>query len=128
MHERDPEHDRADDTIHFMHTFRRNFARSGAVEEAVSETLGTSGRAMLASSAVLMAGFGVFVLATMQNMRSFGFVAVCTLAVAALMDLTLSPALVRLAVRDVKQRERCGTTRASDSGSELDPFAQTEAA
>ncbi|MYK33302.1 MAG: MMPL family transporter, partial [Boseongicola sp. SB0670_bin_30] len=40
-----------DDTVHFMHHFHRYLERTGSVEHAVHETLQTSGRAMLLTSA-----------------------------------------------------------------------------
>jgi predicted RND superfamily exporter protein len=42
-----------DDTIHFMHNFRRYFEQSGDVVEAVHQTMLTTGRAMLVTSVVL---------------------------------------------------------------------------
>ena len=36
-----------DDTIHFMHNFRRYFELSGDVYQAVTQTLNTVGRAMI---------------------------------------------------------------------------------
>ncbi|MEN8195962.1 MAG: efflux RND transporter permease subunit, partial [Pseudomonadota bacterium] len=41
-----------DDTVHFMHNFRRYFAQTGDVRAAVRRTLHTAGRAMLVTSVV----------------------------------------------------------------------------
>ena len=42
-----------DDTIHFMHGFRRVYATTGSVETAVRDTLRTTGQALLFTSIVL---------------------------------------------------------------------------
>jgi predicted RND superfamily exporter protein len=61
-----------DDTIHFMHNFRRYHERSGDVREAVRETLRTTGQALLFTSLVLSTGFFLFGLASMENLVAFG--------------------------------------------------------
>ncbi len=49
-----------DDTIHFMHHFRRNFEELGDARQAVHETLMGTGRALLITSLALSSGFFVF--------------------------------------------------------------------
>ncbi len=88
-----------DDTIHFMHNFRRYYDDTGDSAFAVYETLATTGRAMLVTSIVLAFGFLVFAGATMVNVRNFGCITGFTVMVAFLADATLCPALVTLAVR-----------------------------
>jgi predicted RND superfamily exporter protein len=85
-----------DDTIHFMHNYRRYRERYGAVAPAVRETLATTGRALLITSSALAGGFFVFLLAEMRNVQAFGFITGCTIVAALLADLMLSPALVTL--------------------------------
>jgi hypothetical protein len=85
-----------DDTIHFMHNFRRNYDRSGDVSQAVRETLTTTGQAMLFTSVVLASGFFVFALSTMKNLIVFGTVTGFTICVAFLADVLLGPALMAL--------------------------------
>ena len=46
-----------DDTIHFLHNFRRYYEHSGDPELAVHQTLQSTGRAMLVTSVVLSIGF-----------------------------------------------------------------------
>ncbi len=87
-----------DDTIHFMHNFRRSFARSGDVVAAVRETLGTTGQAMLFTSLVLATGFAVFAFAELTVLARFGLLTGLTILVAFLADLILTPALMSLAV------------------------------
>ena len=59
-----------DDTIHFIHGFRRDFERLGDARLAVRETLQTTGRALLVTSVVLSSGFLVFALSEMRNLVS----------------------------------------------------------
>jgi predicted RND superfamily exporter protein len=85
-----------DDTIHFMHNFRRYFSRSGDVVEAVRETLSTTGQAMLFTSLVLSTGFAGFAFANLTVLVSFGLLTGLTILVAFLADLFLAPALMAL--------------------------------
>jgi predicted RND superfamily exporter protein len=64
-----------DDTIHFMHNFRRYHERSGDARDAIHRTLQTTGRALLVTSLVLAAGFFTYTGASMSNVRSFGMLA-----------------------------------------------------
>jgi predicted RND superfamily exporter protein len=86
-----------DDTIHFMHNYRRYYEQCGSVPLAVRETLGSTGRALLITSTALAGGFFAFSLASMKNVQAFGLITGCTIVVALLADLMLSPALVTLA-------------------------------
>ena len=83
-----------DDTIHFMHNFRRYYELSGDPVEAVAQTLHTTGRAMLVTSVVLSAGFFIYMLATMQNIVRFGFLTGLTIILALLSDYLIAPALM----------------------------------
>ena len=88
-----------DDTVHFMHHFHRYFARTGSVEDAVRQTLLTSGRAMLTTSIILSAGFLIFCLATMKHLIHFGFLTALTILAALVADFVLAPALMALRYR-----------------------------
>jgi len=88
-----------DDTIHFMHNFRRYHDHGEDVDAAVRETLRTAGQAMLVTTLVLTLGFLGFALSSMRNLRFFGLMVGFALSVAFLADVILSPALVRVATR-----------------------------
>ncbi len=88
-----------DDTIHFMHNFRRYYDQSGDPVAAVHETLQTTGRAMLVTTLVLSAGFFIFAFATMSNVRNFGMLTGFTIVMALLSDYLLAPALMVLVNR-----------------------------
>ncbi len=88
-----------DDTIHFIHGFQRDFARTGDARVAVRETLQTTGRALLVTSLVLASGFLVFTLSTMQNLFYFGLFTSFTIVSAFLIDILITPALMVLVTR-----------------------------
>jgi len=83
-----------DDTIHFMHNFRRYYDQSGDPVQAVEATLMTTGRAMLVTTVVLSLGFFIFAFATMSNVRNFGLLTGFTIVMALLADYLLAPALM----------------------------------
>jgi len=83
-----------DDTIHFMHSFMREFHETGSEAEAVRRTLHETGRAMLVTTLVLSAGFLVFTLSSMNNLIRFGLLTALTIFMALLCDLLFAPALM----------------------------------
>ncbi len=83
-----------DDTIHFMHNFRRYFEETGDPEKAVTQTLLTTGRAMFVTTCVLSIGFFTFMLADMNNLICFGMLTGITIILALLSDFFLAPALM----------------------------------
>ena len=83
-----------DDTIHFMHNFRREIESTGRVDEAVANTLRGTGQALFLTSCVLASGFLVYTQAYMNMLFNFGILTASAITVAFLADLTLAPALV----------------------------------
>jgi predicted RND superfamily exporter protein len=88
-----------DDTIHFMHNFRRYYGRSGDVRIAVRETLTSTGQALLFTSLVLSTGFLVYTFASMNILFLFGTLTAFTIVMAFLADVLLAPALMALVMR-----------------------------
>lgn len=81
-----------DDTIHFMHGFKRQFERTGDAYLAVENTLHSTGRAMLTTTLVLSCGFLIYLASPMNNLNAFGvFTALC-IVVALVADLLFAPA------------------------------------
>jgi uncharacterized protein len=91
-----------DDTIHFVHNFRRYHQQCGDPQEAVRRTLATTGRAMLTTSIVLSIGFFVYMFATMSNMFNFGLLVGLAIVIALLADFFLAPALMVMITRHEK--------------------------
>ncbi|MBC2713992.1 MAG: RND family transporter [Desulfobacteraceae bacterium] len=85
-----------DDTIHFMHNFRRYYDQSGDPKKAVFETLHSTGRAMLVTTIVLSIGFFIYMFASMQNIIRFGFLTGFTIIMALASDYFIAPALMVL--------------------------------
>lgn len=83
-----------DDTIHFMHNFRRYYEQSGDPKAAVHSTLQTTGRAMLVTSVVLSIGFFIYSFATMNNIINFGLLTSFAIVMALVADYLITPALM----------------------------------
>ncbi|VAY87782.1 Predicted exporter of the RND superfamily [hydrothermal vent metagenome] len=91
-----------DDTVHFMHNFRRYEQQYNNVNKAVEMTLLTSGKAMIVTTIVLTFGFFVFMGASMSNIFNFGLLTGIAIMVALLADFFLVPALMKVMVKDKK--------------------------
>ena len=85
-----------DDTIHFFHNFRKYYLRSGDLNFAVNETLRSAGRALLATTLVLVASFWMRLYSDLKVISDFGLVLGVALLVAFLADVLLAPALLRM--------------------------------
>ncbi len=85
-----------DDTIHFLHNFRRYYLESGDATKAVENTFFTTGKAMVITSIVLSLGFFAYLKGTMESVQNFGFLTGWVIIFALLADLLLAPALMVL--------------------------------
>jgi len=91
-----------DDTVHFMHNFRRYYNQYGDAREAVRQTLLTTGRAMLFTTIILVAGFLILLLAELKSTINFGIITGFTISMALLADFLLAPAMMVLLTRKKK--------------------------
>jgi predicted RND superfamily exporter protein len=89
-----------DDTIHYMHNFKRYYIIHNDVDEAIRKTLHTSGRAIFITSVVLSSGFLVFMFASMTNLFNFGLITGITVLVAMVTNLTLTGALMKWVTKE----------------------------
>ncbi len=85
-----------DDTIHFLHNFRRYYHQSGDASLAVENTFFTTGKAMVITTIVLSLGFYSYMFGTMASVQNFGFLTGSVILLALLADLFLAPALMIL--------------------------------
>jgi predicted RND superfamily exporter protein len=85
-----------DDTIHFFHNFRKYYLRSGDLNFAVSETLRSAGRALLATTMILVASFWMRLFSDLKVIADFGLVMGIALSAAFFADVLLAPALLRI--------------------------------
>ena len=88
-----------DDTLHILHGFRRHYAQSHDFDAAIAETMQTSGRAVMFTTAVLTVGFSVYGLATAGSVVAFGLLTALAVFLAFFLDLLLTPALLALVYR-----------------------------
>ena len=88
-----------DDTMHFIHHFRRHFNQNGDARESVRLTLLGAGRAMLITSLVLAGGFLTLTVAELPNLSRFGILLAITLMLALMADFILAPALMVLTAK-----------------------------
>jgi len=94
-----------DDSIHFIAGFRRYRAQGQDPVQAVESTMQSTGRALLFTSIVLTSGFAILMLSEMLNLRNVGGLTTFAIAMAFLLDVTVTPALLVLTHR----REAAGS-------------------
>ncbi len=88
-----------DDSVHFHHQFRAGYELHHDTEAALKYAFEHSGRAIVATSIVVAAGFSVFGVASMSNIRQLGGLLGLVVVLAVLSDLVVAPAILRLAYR-----------------------------
>ncbi|MBD3796979.1 MAG: MMPL family transporter [Campylobacterales bacterium] len=85
-----------DDTIHFMHNFKRYYLRTKDAIVAVEKTFYTTGKAMVTTTIVLSLGFYAYMFGKMESVQNFGFLTGSVIILALIADLLLAPALMVL--------------------------------
>ena len=88
-----------DDTIHFMHNFRRYYLQSGDAAKAIEETFFTAGKALVITTIVLSLGFYAYLMANMISVQNFGLLTGSVIILALLSDLLLAPALMMVVTK-----------------------------
>ncbi|PTB87715.1 RND transporter, partial [cyanobacterium G8-9] len=88
-----------DDTIHFMHNFRRYYLESLDSAKAIEQTFYTTGKAMVITTIVLSLGFYAYMMANMISVQNFGLLTGSVIILALLADLLLAPALMIVAAK-----------------------------
>jgi len=88
-----------DDTIHFMHNFKRYYLESGDSAKAIEQTFFTTGKAMVITTLVLALGFYAYIAAYMISVQNFGILTGSVIVFALLSDLLLAPALMVVAAK-----------------------------
>ncbi|MCS7085167.1 MAG: MMPL family transporter, partial [Bacteroidia bacterium] len=84
-----------DNSIHYLSSYRYERKRGLSVPAAVSKSLRITGMAIVYTSLVLFAGFGIFIPSAFDSTRSLGLLTSFTLFTAMFSNLLLMPALVR---------------------------------
>ena len=88
-----------DDTIHFLHNFKRYYLKTGDAEKAIEHTFYTTGKAMVITSIVLSLGFYAYMMANMISVQNFGLLTGTVIVMALLADLLLAPALMMVVTK-----------------------------
>ena len=89
-----------DDTIHFLHHIRLEHDKTGDIEDAIHKSLKHSGRAIMATSAILILGLAPCMTADLKAIVWFGGLVCCTIFFAVVADLILAPAVMRILFRE----------------------------
>ena len=93
-----------DDTIHFMHHFRRYSEESDDIQWVIHKTLHTCGRAIFFTSVVLIGGFIVHLSGELSTNKEFGWLLSFAIFIALIANLILAPALMTLFWKKQKTR------------------------
>ncbi|MEM9703749.1 MAG: MMPL family transporter, partial [Planctomycetota bacterium] len=81
-----------DDTIHFLARFQEELGKTADLQTAVARTLAASGRAIVLTSGLILAGVSVLLWSDFIPTRRFAELTCVTLAAALVGDLILLPA------------------------------------
>ncbi|WP_299437794.1 MMPL family transporter [uncultured Rhodospira sp.] len=88
-----------DDTTHYFFQYKRNLRDTGAVEPAIRATIAEIGVPIFTTTAVVMAGFAVFHVSSLNNLQTFGLLMMIGAPMALIADLIVAPALLVLFAR-----------------------------
>jgi hypothetical protein len=88
-----------DDTIHFLHNFKRYYLEHGDAAKAIEHTFFTTGKAMVITTLVLASGFYAYIAAYMISVQNFGILTGSVIIFALLSDLLLAPALMMVVAK-----------------------------
>ena len=88
-----------DDTIHLLHHFKVQHALTGDVELSIRIALRDTGRALVITSVILALGFFVYMMSDINGLQRFGSLIGVTVIIAVVIDLVVTPALLRLAYK-----------------------------
>jgi predicted RND superfamily exporter protein len=84
-----------DDTVHFLSKYLRARREQGLnSEDAVRYAFATVGTALVVTSVILVAGFGVLAFSAFELNQSLGLLTSASIAAALFVDFTLLPALL----------------------------------
>lgn len=84
-----------DDTIHYLVRLKECWKKTGDIENAILLTHQKTGKAVLFTSTILMAGFGVLCLGSFPPSVYFGSMVALTLFLSILCELLLMPVLLK---------------------------------
>ena len=83
-----------DDTIHYIHRFKKEYAKEGDYMKAVEQSDNSIGHAMQYTSITIMLGFSILVLSNLIPTIYFGLLTMLVMGTALLADMILLPKLL----------------------------------
>lgn len=83
-----------DDTIHFMYQYKKELSRSKSISTAVESALIHKGNAIITTSVILFAGFGVLIFSSFVPTIQFGLLTAAIMMSALTGDLIVVPAML----------------------------------
>ena len=105
-----------DNTIHFLYRFREELRRGHAVPSAIQRAFLGTGKAIVATSLLLLAGLGVLRLSNFVPTQRFAELTCVTILGNLLGVLLLLPAWLRIAWREPQPQSPIGKTSETASG------------
>ena len=97
-----------DDTIHFLARFNEEVASGCRLEQAIKRATVGSGRAILVTSVMLVAGMAILTTSSFIPIRQFGVLLSVTLVGCLLGDLLVLPALLKVAWKTKTKTKKRG--------------------
>jgi predicted RND superfamily exporter protein len=85
-----------DDSIHYLARFRIESIRSGALYASITKTTIQTGRAIIVTSMILVAGFGTLITSAFTSTAMMGILVCTTITAALIADLFILPSLFYL--------------------------------
>lgn len=90
-----------DDTMHFLHGFKRAFKAHNNFEQAIEITVNKVGKAIVFTTIILCAGYGsTAVTTTLKNSLHFAVITMFAMVMALLADVVLTSALLKVFVKE----------------------------
>ena len=85
-----------DDTVYFLVTLRRKLVGGSNLEEAIADTIQSTGRPIIVTSLILILGFGILGFGSFNPNIQFGVVSAIVIGFALLCDLLLLPSVLKI--------------------------------
>lgn len=95
-----------DDSIHYLARFRIEHMRTGALFASITTTTVQTGRAIIVTSLILIAGFGTLITSAFTSTAMMGILVCSTIAAALLADLFILPSLFYLLKPELNFKEK----------------------
>jgi hypothetical protein len=90
-----------DYTVHFLSKYRRERREGVEPQDAVSETIRTTGRAIIYNAVAVAAGFAVLLFSSFGPIATLGALVAVTMGISAIAALTLLPAALLMMKKEV---------------------------